>query len=492
MIDKAALAARKQLWKLGELEWKLKAAQKELYHFIKNNPNDTIVINTSRRYGKTTTFLILAMEQCIKHPRSLVKFSQPTQKMIRTNVLDDFNRLIEDCPKEMKPKFNGKDSIIEFPNGSKIQLAGTDGGNAESLRGGSCHLALVDEAGFCDNLNYIIQSIIGPTTDTTNGKIILASTTPPDSNHEFIERMRVAGAKEALIVRTVRDALEFGKQDDDPIMTPAKYTKILNDRYNGNENDIAFQTEYLCKITKNAESSVIPEFDEETEQDVVVEWFRPDFCDKYVSMDVGFVDFTFCLFSFYDFEHGKIVIEDELVLNGKELTTDKLAQELDSKEKKLWYNRRTATYEKPSLRVADNNNLILLNDLARLHELYFTPTAKDNREAQINVVRMMIQSRQIVINPRCKNLIAHIKNATWDKQHKDFKRSEVFGHYDGVMALVYLVRNIDKNKNPYPKGYRFSGLSSDDWFIYEPKNDGASKGLKDWAEKSFTIKKKRI
>lgn len=491
MASKEILAARKQLWKLGSLDWKLDTTQKKIYEFIRDNPKKVVVVNASRRLGKSYALCVMAIEQCLIKPKSVVKFLQPKQNMIRINITPIFNEIFEDCPKEVKPKFNSKDSIYEFPNGSQIQLAGTDNGNADKIRGGNSSLCLVDEAGFCSDLNYIVNSILIPTTTLTKGKIILSSTTPPNAEHEFVEYMKIAGAQESLIIKTIYDALEDHKEEESPRITEHIINEILSNTPGGFNSD-AFQTEYMCKILKKSEYTVIPEFDEETEQDVVVEWFRPEFCDKYVSMDVGFVDFTFCLFAFYDFEHGKIVVEDELVLNGKELTTDKLAQELDSKEKKLWYNRRNAQYEKPSLRVADNNNLILLNDLARLHELYFTPTAKDNREAQINVVRMMIQSRQIVINPRCKQLIAHIKNAAWDKNHKDFKRSEIFGHYDGVMALVYLVRNIDRNKNPYPKGYRFTGMNPDDWFIHEPENDGANKGLQDWASKSFTLKKKRI
>jgi len=429
------------------------------------------------------------MELCIKKPRALVKFSQPTQKMIRTNVLVDFYRLIEDCPKDIKPKFNGKDNVIEFPNGSQIQLAGTDGGNAESLRGGSCDLALIDEAGFCDNLTYIIQSIIGPTTDTTGGKMILASTTPPNAEHEFIERMKVAAIKDALIVRTVKDALEFSKQDEEPIIDQHRYNKILNDRYNGNEQDSAFQTEYMCKIQNNNNSTVVPEFTDDYEQDCVVPWHRPDFCDKYVAMDIGFVDYTFVLFAFYDFQNGVVVIEDELIMNGPTMTTDALADSIKEREKNLWYNKRTGQEEKPTLRVSDNN-LIVINDLNRLHQLYFMPTQKDNRDMQINQLRMLIQSNRVIIHPRCKTLVQHLKHASWDKTRKDFKRSEAHGHYDGVMALCYLIRNIDMNRNPYPNGYKYYGISPDDLFINEIPESEGKKTFKEWG-KSFVPKNKK-
>jgi hypothetical protein len=91
----------------------------------------------------------------------------------------------------------------------------------------------------------------------------------------------------------------------------------------------------------------------------------------------------------------------------------------------------------------------------------------------MSYLRDLIELRQIYINPRCKTLISHMKTASWDKSKKDFKRSPDGGHYDGVAALLYLSRNIDKTRNPYPNGYRYSqlGKASDIWIKDAPKND---------------------
>ena len=481
MTDKQILAARKQLWRAGELDWKLDTTQQKIYQFFKNNPKKVIVVNASRRIGKSWGLVALAVETCIKKDKAVVKFLQPKQNMIRINITPIFNQILEDCPKELRPHFNGKDNIYEFPNGSQIQLAGTDSGNMEKLRGGNSDLCIVDEAGFCSELSYTVNSILIPTTTLTQGKIILSSTTPPNSEHEFIEYMRIAGAQDSLIVKTIYDALEDHKTEENPRITEHLITEIIQNTPGGEKSD-SFQTEYLCKILQKSESAVVPEFDDEVEQDTVVNWPRPDFCDKYVAMDIGFVDFTFVLFAYYHFEDGVIVVEDELVVNGPSMTTDSLAEDIKDKENSLWYNKKTAQYDTPSLRVSDNN-LIMINDLIRLHQLVFIPTQKDNKEAQISQLRILIQNRQIIINPRCKILIEHLKHATWDKARKEFKRSEAYGHYDGIDALVYLVRNIDRNKNPFPKGYKFAHLSRDEWFVTADYKDNSSKEkLNNWAE----------
>lgn len=415
---------------------------------------------------------------------------QPKQNMIRINITPIFNSLLEDCPKDLRPHFNGKDNIYEFPNGSQIQLAGTDSGNAEKIRGGNAHLCIVDEAGFCSELNYLVNSILIPTTTLTQGKIILSSTTPPNSEHEFIEYMRIAGAQESLIVKTIYDALEDHKTEENPRITEHLINEIISNTPGGEKAE-SFQTEYMCKILNKSNSSVVPEFDEELERDVVTEWPRPDFCDKYVSMDIGFVDFTFIVFSYYDFVNGVIVVEDELCINGPTMTTESLAEQIRVKEKKIWYNKKTAQYDEPLLRVSDNN-LILINDLNRLHGMIFIPTQKDNKDAQISQLRILLANRQIIINPRCKLLIEHLKHATWDKNRKEFRRSEAYGHYDGIDALAYLVRNIDRNRNPFPRGYAMAHLSRDEWFVAEDYEKDNKSDIKDWAKKSFAPRLNRL
>jgi hypothetical protein len=116
---------------------------------------------------------------------------------------------------------------------------------------------------------------------------------------------------------------------------------------------------------------------------------------------------------------------------------------------------------------ADNNNIILLNDLQLEHGLNFIATRKDNKEAAINNVRLKIANRDIVINPKCKTLISHLKNATWEKTnsrkgYRQFARSADNGHYDAVDALIYLIRNVVYGKNPYPDHY--GALSSGNSF----------------------------
>lgn len=446
--------ARFHLWNLGILEWKFDTTQKTIYDFFNNSPHMTVVINCSRRLGKTYLLALMGIEQCIKHPKSIVKFLQPTTKMVRTNLRPIITEIFEDCPYELRPEFKVQDNIYFFANGSEMHLAGTDNGSYDKLLGGNCHLAIIDEAGFCSNLQYIIRQVLIPTTTLVNGRIILSSSTPPDPNHEFIEYMNYAEIRGSLIRKTIWDAERDNRGDVNPRITMPIIDTIIQGYPNG-KDDEAFRTQYECKLIFNSKDAVIPEFTEEIQQDTIVRWIRPAFFDKYVGMDIGFEDLTVVLFAYWDFDNAVLVIEKEFVINGPEMTTRNLAANILKIEANLWTNTVTGEFEPPLLRVSDNN-LILINDLQREYNLTFLPTDKHNKDAYINQLRNMIQNRQIIIDPGCKTLINHLKMATWDKSHKDFKRSADNGHFDAVMALVYLSRNIDMQRNPYPRGYNIS------------------------------------
>jgi hypothetical protein len=447
--------ARAELWRQGSLEWKLHPSQKDMYDFFHGKKDKTIVFNCSRRLGKTYLLLLIALEYCIKK-KSIVKFILPEQGWARKLIYREvMPQLLVDCPKELVPTWKSQDNVYEFANGSQIQLAGTDNGNYEKLRGGNSDLCLIDEAGFCSDLTHIISSILIPTTMLTKGRIILSSTTPTNPNHEFVSQMRAAGSEKRLIIKTLYDGLEDSKRSASPHITPEIIEEIIIGTPGGAESD-AFRTEYLCQLITDSDKAVVPEF-ARAEEDIVQPWAMPPFCDKYVSMDIGFKDLTVALFAYYDFENAILVIQDEWVLNGADLTTDKIADNIRNKESKLWTSKITGEQDKPYLRVSDNN-LIVINDLAKLHSLYFTPTEKQNKDAAINQLRMMIEARQIRINPNCITLINHLKLATWATTKKDYIRSNGH-HFDALDALVYLVRNVSFTHNPFPKGYRFQGLN---------------------------------
>ena len=215
----------------------------------------------------------------------------------------------------------------------------------------------------------------------------------------------------------------------------------------------------MCEIVKDEEMSVLPEVDDDLLAKIVKTWDEPPYKHRYVSMDIGFKDLTVVLYGYYDFRNDVVVIQDEIVRNGKQIHLPVFTKELAAKEEELWTNPLTNEMFRPDLRVSDVNPFVLQEISVHSDgEINFAIASKDNKLAHLNKLRVMLAGEKIIINPKCTTLIRHIKNARWkEKGNKDdFARSPDDGHYDAVDALLYFIRAVNYNKNPYPAGYGFN------------------------------------
>lgn len=431
-----------QLWRMGNLSWKLRPHQKELYNLFYNSKEKTNAWLLSRRQGKTFTLLILAIEACLKKSNIVVKFVAPTKAQVNQIIRPIIREILSDCPKELHPELKTQDWVYYFPNGSEIQLAGSEAGHYQRLRGGSSWIAIVDEAQDVTDLDDVIGSVLLPTTLTTKGKIILAGTPPKNADHDFINYIEKAELNKTLIRQTIYDNKSITPEDID----------LLAEELGG-VNSEAFRREMLCEIIKDPTTSVIPEFTKEMRDKIVKEWVKPPFFHPYVGMDLGFNDLTVVLFAYYDFRNDKVVFEDEFVINGVELHLDKLADSILDIEFKLWTNQLTNETIKPLVRVSDIAPIVI-SELTRLsnYQLKWSNADKKDKDGSINFLRTMISQEKIIINPRCTTLIRHLENVRWvTKNNRDtFARSADDGHFDAVDAARYLLRAIDYKKNPYP------------------------------------------
>lgn len=468
--------AKKRLWEKGLTYWKLDSNQQGMRDFINASQKKISVLVCSRQLGKTYALCCIAIEECLQKPNRKVMIIAPEVKMIKNILYPRMREILQDCPDDLLPKYKTNDHKYEFPNGSEIQLAGTDSGNAESIRGTTAHLCIVDEAGFCSDLNYIIKSILIPTTTTTRGKIILSSTPPKTNDHEFKKFWEKSELDSTLFKRTIYDNPRLTEKD----------IEDLAESVGGKDSD-DWRREYLCEAIISDQDAVVPEFTKDLQEKIIKEWPRPAYYDAYASMDIGVRDLTVVLFAYYDFKNGKIVIEDEIVLSGHQMVTDVLAETIKSKEKALWVHNLTKESKEPYLRVADNNNLILLNDLHIKHKLHFMPIQKDNSDAALNNMRLMLKQQKIIINPRCKTLIYHLQNAIWNKNRTSYLRSQDNGHFDAIDSIKYLCRGMQLNRNPYPHHYQFE--KTEDLFF--SKDHSPSDPLHDSIKKMFQAPRKR-
>lgn len=448
--------AIEMLWRQGELSWKLRGCQNEIRETILNSSDKIQVVAAGRRTGKSFTLCLIALELCLKNPNTIVKYACPKQKMVSTIIRPIIREILLDCPKDIAPEWKTAEKIFLFPNGSEIHIAGTDNENMESLRGARADFAILDEAGFMDQVGYLVRSVMSPILKTSKlagagGKLVMASTPSKSSNHEFMEKfffpMQIAGK---LKVYTIHDNPNFTDEIREEIRR--EYPLL--------ERDPEYLREYMCIPTDTTENSILPSFTGERRQRIITEDFKmPPYCHKYVGMDIGGTDLTVVLFGYYDYEEAVLVIQDEIVADGG-VNTQILADLIREKEKLYWTNPIDKSVDSPFLRVSDTNNAILLTDLQKLHGLTFTKAKKDKKDAALNALDIDIMNERIKIHPRCKTLIYHMTFGEWNKHGTDFTRlkdsavGEIRGgHTDALSAMLYLHRSVQKKLNPFPPGY---------------------------------------
>lgn len=436
-------------WKRGLLTYKLYDYQLELYEIISKGKSLKTVINSSRRWGKTTVLLVYAIIFAIKNPGAQVKIATQTQKSLRKTIFPIMRMLCGDAPDELMPKWDSANGCYKFWNGSEIHVHGTDSQRHDGLRGQVCNLGIVDEASYCSDLEYIVQDILMPQTLTCGGRLILASTPSKkvtQSSEEFKDFCLQAEVNGSYHTKTIYDNKSLSPE----------LIKLYMDE-SGGEHSITWQVEYLCKFMVDPEKRLVPEWNSQYVEDKKNNnYFQ--YYHKYTCMDLGVKrDYTCMLFGYYNFLESKLIILGEHLM--KNMTTQELVDDMVSREKTYFTN--LPIYR----RIADSDNPLLLNDMGSLHGLGIIPTGKSTLETMVNEMRVWVGAGRLTVHPRCTYLIGCLEHGVWadnemGRQRRDFGRTTAYGHFDGIAALMYLIRNIDTSTNPIPNALGFDSNNS--------------------------------
>ena len=442
--SRAIEAAKEEAWRRGGLRWKLDSNQQKIYDSILS-AKGSFYFNKPRRIGGSYLLAIICIECCLKKDGAQVKYLAPTAKAVRKIVNPNIRKILKDCPKDIRPKFSLLEGEWQFPNGAVLALAGCDNQQFENLRGTEADFVALDEVGFMDDLEYILNDVLMPQVQDTEGKLVLTSTPPRSPAHESHKIAMAHKEAGRYFHCTVWDNPRRTKQQHEAFFGQMAEGKgiSLEEFY----ASTTFRREYLGEFVADEERSVVPEWNQALERHLCTPLAQPKFADKYVSLDIGWRDGMAALFGYWDFRGARLVIQDEY-LSFKQ-TAQQVAGAVRSKELELWIDE-DGKPEKPYLRIADNN-LQTIADLNQ-HGVLFIPTKKDDKELQVNNLREWIRGYKIFIHPRCKRLISQLSSTVWNKQRNSYERNSE-GHGDLLDALVYLVRNVRRDRNPWPARY---------------------------------------
>ncbi len=443
------------LWRVGDIGWKLTPSQQGVLRKIeawerRTDRGRIYCLDISRRWGKSALLVTRRIGKAMKHKGHRYVYCAPTHDQVRDIVLPLFAMVLQDCPPPLLPEWVKSEGLWQFKTGSVIKLVGLDK-RPDGARGTGVDGIDLDEAGFFDNLDYLVNSVSYPQMlGRPHATIVAASTPPTTPAHYWSETMvPLAIAEGAHDLKTLDDADQYSKEESEEFYRATP----------GGRNGVTARREYGAEHIADASLTIFPEF-RDVQQEIVRAVEPPTWRDCYVALDPGFHDLSAVLFGYWDFLEQRLVIEDEL--SAPRLNSFELARAIKAKERALWtgLKRRAGQgyahlKDQPYLRVSDNEPR-LLYDLSNDHNLVFVATQKDKLTQQVDAVRVAMQQEKIILHPRtiktqrqCRQGVWR-KSTVWKDTGRQFAREGEFGHFDLIAALVYMWRNINRRRNPAP------------------------------------------
>jgi hypothetical protein len=423
---KAALRveAQQELWRRGILTHKLRPEQRRFKAALDANVVQLFVGNISRRWGKSWTLVTFAIEQCIQQPGIRIRYGAAFQSDLTDYINPAFDKILEDCPKEMKPVYKSSQKLWVFPNGSEIKLVGIDK-NPNGIRGNAISIIIIDEAAFVSNLQYLYRSVIIPATaKQANIRIVFISTPPESPEHFFVELINQAKAEGVYTKLTI---------DDISDMPPEERERLLNGT--GGEHSVTSRREWFAEIIVDEERALCPTFNRLLHVSTIAE---PSHHRPLVSGDIGGVRDHHCFHLItYDYKQQKYLFLDERWCLRNTPTI-----EIVTTAKQLEAGRQRIT------RVIDAPGQIRV-DLSATHNYAVQFPEKADMHTGLTFLRNLFYNNQIVIDPKCKMLIATLEGGMLNTQRTDFLRTDTLGHADAVMSAIYGLRHVDRT-DPYP------------------------------------------
>ena len=454
--------AVQEFWLRGDLTYKLRPDGQTVIHNFINQVLTAdkaigvdfshIILNCHRRLGKSFELLLLLVMRCLQFPNQQCKYGAPTYLQVRDIVRPNLSTLLEDCPKELKPRRAGNEYFFKNPRWgdpdaeSLLKLVGCNVGRGDRLRGQAADAIALDETREFENLQYTIGSVIVPQfAGRPDAWLIQASTPPKSMSHPFVQ-VYINRAKEAGKYLCIKGSenKDFGERDKRIILEEV-----------GGEDSAHYQREIECALISDEEALIVPEFTGHYSTICVPRYERPTHFWPYVTMDSGWTDNSAILFGYVDFLAKLLIIESSIWVNYK--STGEIAALIRAEEKRLYPQKLLEKMGKQFcvIRHGDLTNQ-QLDDLRRDHGMLFRPVEKYDRDAAIANFRTGVQEGKlrILINHQNAPLLHQLEHGIWNERRTDFEREtadKMLGHCDALMALIYKWRMVRSwKRNPFP------------------------------------------
>lgn len=498
------------LWRAGHLDWKIRdyqlddhnaftawdaerQTQAHLDHAAELGAlyDNLWLDECGRRYGKTAQWLIRDVSAAIRRAEARGLIACAYQKSIGEIIVPLTKVLFRDAPKGYFPEYFGTrgadhEHLYIEASDSVIKLVGLDL-HPHATRGQWLDFAHISEAAFVRGLQSVIQGDIMPQfQDRPWAWLALESSTAKTRDCEFNTEFREDARKRGTYRKhTIRDNTQLSESEI-----------AKEERRSGGKGSANCQRELYCEETREESLMVVPEFS--LERHVMPAGEVPEHAHCYVSMDPGEKDPLGIVWGFYDFVRAKLVIQRSFAKSN--CRTGEAAALIKQVENELWGTahrgipatpkRDNALRAVPLVTIADvvktagglvwdpppaaftywdhGENQFLPNpykrisdidarmvgDLAVEHSINFESTAKDDAYAQEGALRHAFAMDWIEIWEPNGDLARQLESGMWQLdahgRRREWMTTSSLGHLDCVAALIYLWRNLQREKNPAP------------------------------------------
>lgn len=441
-----------------------------------------------RRFGKTAKWLLTDYMAAVKRQNARGLIATPMQSSIGGIIVPLTKILFADAPKGYFPRyvttFEGDQAgLVIDATGSFIKLVGLDK-HPDKTRGQFLDFCHVTEAAFVKGLYDLQTGVINPqfrgrpwawcAMESSTAKV-----KDCDFNRQFREDAKLRGTYRK---RTIRDNKQLTEKEIQ-----------REERLTGGARSANCRRELYCEEVRDAETLIVPEFNENVHVVDPADWVMPKYAHGHVGYDPGTTDPHGQVGLYFDWLRQCIVVlwswaksnssTGEVVRvtqrferqffgtdhrePGEPTRELSIRDALANGAGKVWETPANAlTYwdpgeytlkPNPRSRISDIDNQFVI-DLNTDHGMNLRKAEKGpgSKEADTEHLRTLFEARPVKIvilrNGETDQLIEQLRSGQWDVDengHKtDWLRSKTLGHCDCIAALKYVVRDVRWNLNP--------------------------------------------
>lgn len=438
-------------WETGRLGYLMRNTQKVLKRDWGESKKISrkFYIESTRRLGKSSFLLMLMTEECIKRNGVKCGFFAPVKEALLDYIKPIIETTYGECPDGFRPRFDQQHFLLDFDNGSSIVFRGSNNQQHRTRRGQEFHLAGIDEARDVSNLDDLVDSVVFPALFDSDGHMIISSTPADTRSHPLYAIRQRAEVGRWLTRITMQEAHEL----DPEIYPQERIDEWKRETLQGIDGDDVWKREYECEWVVNKSRAAVaewkPGYVQESARDPYYQFYH-----HYIGIDWGYRDYTAVVFGTWNFRKARLEVDGELTFVGTEVRSDKISDQIRRTKDKLWGANATV-YRM----VSDSADPILINELNKEPGMNFTPVHKLNSlEAMLQEFRILVNAGKIVCSPKATMTAHGLANGIWDEKRDKLDQDVLAHHFDHLMALVYLTRQLDRTTNPIPADFMVDGV----------------------------------